>query len=206
MRAILARTPVIPVLSIHDVAVAGDLVHALVDGGIDVVEVLMRTAAAADAIRAMVKAEPQARIGAGTLLTPADIARAVDAGAAFGVSPGLTATLGRAARERNLPFLPGVATAGEIIGALELGFEELKFFPAHGAAGAGWLESMAGVFPNVTFCPTGGIKPEHVANYIALPNCRTIGCSWVTPVDLVKARDWSAITLLAKRAAAMRRA
>jgi 2-dehydro-3-deoxyphosphogluconate aldolase / (4S)-4-hydroxy-2-oxoglutarate aldolase len=204
MRDILARTPVLPVLTIHDAAVAGDLARALVDGGIDAFEVLMRTTAAADGIRAMVKAAPQARVGAGTLLTPADVARAVDAGAAFGVAPGLTETLAGAVRNHGLPFLPGVATASEIMAAIEFGFEELKFFPAHGAAGIVWLKSVSGVFPNVTFCPTGGILAEHVADYISLPNCKTIGCSWVTPAELVKARDWKAITALAKRAAAMR--
>jgi 2-dehydro-3-deoxyphosphogluconate aldolase/(4S)-4-hydroxy-2-oxoglutarate aldolase len=206
MREFLARTPVMPVLTIRDAAVAGDLAHALVDGGIDVFEVLMRTPAAADAIAAMAKAEPKARVGAGTLLTPADVARAVDAGASFGVAPGLTETLGRTVRERRLPFLPGVATASEIMSALELGFEELKFFPAHGAAAVTWLKSVAGVFPGVTFCPTGGILAEHVAGYISLPNCTTIGCSWVAPADLVAAHDWKAITARAARAAAMRRA
>lgn len=203
MRQILARVPVMPVLTVHDAVVAADLAQALVDGGIFTFEVLMRTPAAADAIRAMVAAVPEAHVGAGTLLTRDDVKRAVDAGAAFGVSPGLTDTLARAVNEAHLPFLPGVSTASEIMAAIEHGFLEQKLFPAHGAAGITWLQSMAGVFPRVTFCPTGGIKVGDVAGYLALPNCNTIGCSWVAPTTLVQARDWSAIAALARQAAAM---
>ena len=204
MREILARVPVMPVLTIHDAAVAGDLARTLVDGGVFVFEVLMRTPAAAAAVQAMTKAAPEASVGAGTLLYPDDVARAVDAGAAFGVSPGLTETLGRAVNDAGLPFLPGVASASEIMTAMEQGFFEQKLFPAHGAAGVTWLHSMTGVFPKVTFCPTGGIKMEDVPGYLALPNCGTIGCSWVAPSNLVQAHDWPAITELARRAAAMR--
>lgn len=204
MRALLARVPVMPIMTIHDADTAGDLARALVDGGIGVFEVVMRTPAALDAIRAMARAAPEAAVGAGTVLRPDDVARAVDAGAAFGVSPGLTESLGRAVQAAGLPFLPGVATAGEVMAAVELGFSELKLFPAHGAAGIPWLDSVAGVFPNVTFCPTGGIKPEHVPGYLGLRNCGTIGCSWVTPAGLVAARDWAAITALARKAAAMK--
>jgi 2-dehydro-3-deoxyphosphogluconate aldolase/(4S)-4-hydroxy-2-oxoglutarate aldolase len=204
MREILASVPVLPVMWVHDVSVAGDLARALVDGGIQAFEVLMRTPAAAEAIRAMVKAAPEARVGAGTLLRVEDVQRAVDAGAAFGVSPGLTEALGRAANAAGLPFLPGVSTASEIIAATEQGFFELKFFPAHGNKGVAWLQSMAGVFPTVTFCPTDGIEPEHVPEYLALPNCGTIGCIWVTPEDLIRSRNWKAITELARKAAAMK--
>lgn len=204
MREILARVPVMPVLTVHDEAVAGDLARALVAGGVYVFEVLMRTPAAAAAVRAMVEAAPEASVGAGTLLMPDDVARAVDAGAAFGVSPGLTETLGRAVNAVGLPFLPGVSTAGEVMAAMELGFFEQKLFPAHGSAGVTWLQSVAGVFPKVTFCPTGGIKAGDVPGYLALPNCGTIGCSWVAPTALVQARDWDAITALARQAVAMR--
>ena len=203
MREILARVPVMPVLTIHDAGMAGDLARALVDGGISVFEVLMRTPAAPAAIRAMVEAAPEACVGAGTLLRAEDVARAVGAGAAFGVSPGLTEALGHAVRAADLPFWPGVASASEVMAAMELGFSELKFFPAHGSAGITWIQSMAGVFPSVTFCPTGGIKVTDVPGYLSLPNCGTIGCSWVTPTNLVQARDWGAITALAKQAAAM---
>jgi 2-dehydro-3-deoxyphosphogluconate aldolase/(4S)-4-hydroxy-2-oxoglutarate aldolase len=203
MREILSGTPVMPVLTIHDASVAADLARALVDGGILVFEVLMRTPAAADAIRAMVKAAPEAHVGAGTLLGSEDVARAVDAGAAFGVAPGLTENLGKTVRAAGLPFLPGVSSASEIMAAMELGFSELKLFPAHGSAGIVWLQSMAGVFPSLTFCPTGGIKLNDIPGYLALPNCSTVGCSWVTPANLVQARDWTAITALARQASAM---
>lgn len=204
MRELLSLTPVMPVLTIHDASIAGELAQALVEGGIRVFEVLMRTPAAPEAIRRMREAAPQAHVGAGTLLRPDDVKRAVDAGACFGVSPGLTDKLASAVREAELPFLPGVATASEIMFAIEYGFSELKLFPAHGSAGIIWLQSMAGVFPGVTFCPTGGIKPEDVPGYLALPNCGTIGCSWVTPTNLLKAGDWSGIAALARRARAMR--
>lgn len=203
MREILARVPVMPVLTVHDASLAADLARALVDGGVSVFEVLMRTPAAPEAIRAMVKAAPEACVGAGTLLRKEDVVRAVDAGAAFGVAPGLTETLGRAAQSAGLPFLPGVSSASEIMAAMEQGFFELKLFPAHGSAGITWLQSMAGVFPSVTFCPTGGIKVSDVPGYLSLPNCKTIGCSWVAPSNLVQARDWAAITELARKASSM---
>ncbi|MBS1230622.1 MAG: 2-dehydro-3-deoxyphosphogluconate aldolase/4-hydroxy-2-oxoglutarate aldolase [Proteobacteria bacterium] len=204
MRDILSCASVMPVLTIHDASVAGDLARALVDGGVLVFEVLMRTPAAADAIRAMVKAAPEAHVGAGTLLRSEDVTRAVDAGAAFGVAPGLTSALAAAVRSARLPFLPGVSSASEVMKAMEFGFSELKLFPAQGGAGVAWLQAMAGVFPSVTFCPTGGIKPGDVPNYLALPNCGTVGCSWVAPADLVKARDWVAITALAAQVAKVR--
>lgn len=197
MRDILSRASVMPVLTVHDASVAADLARALVDGGVLVFEVLMRTPAAAEAIRSMVKAAPEAQVGAGTLLRSEDVVRAVDAGAAFGVAPGLTPELAKAVQTAGLPFLPGVSSASEVMQAMEFGFSELKLFPAQGGAGVAWLQTMAGVFPSVTFCPTGGIKPADVPNYLALPNCGTVGCSWVAPVDLVRAHDWAAITALA---------
>ncbi len=203
MREILARTPVMPILTIHDAAIAGDLARALVEGGIPVFEVVLRTPATLDAVRAMIEAAPEADVGIGTLLTPEDVQRAVDAGAAFGVSPGLTPALAKAVRSAGLPFLPGVASASEIMCAMESGFLELKYFPAHGRGGVTWINSMSGVFPQVTFCPTGGITPDHIPEYLALPNCGTVGGSWVTPARSIKTGDWRAITDLARRAAGM---
>ena len=204
MREILALVPVMPVLTVHDASLAADLARSLVAGGVLVFEVLLRTPAAADAIRAMVKAVPQARIGAGTLLRAEDVARAADAGAAFGVAPGLTDALGQAIRTSGLPFLPGVSTASEVMQAVGMGFRELKLFPAQGGAGVAWLQTMAAVFPSITFCPTGGIKQADIPAYLSLPNCRTVGCSWVVPASLVEARDWTGITALAKQAASMK--
>ena len=206
MREILARTPVMPVLTVHDATLAADLARSLVDGGIFVFEVLLRTPDALNAIRAMVKAVPQAHIGAGTLLRAEDVARAIDAGAAFGVAPGLTDALGKAIQISGLPFLPGVSTASEVMKAIEMNFNELKLFPAHGGAGITWLQTMAAVFPGVTFCPTGGIKQSDIPGYLSLPNCSTVGCSWVAPANLIEARDWGAIKALAKQAANMKAA
>ena len=171
MREIMSLAPVMPVLTIHDVSLAGPLAPALVEGGIRVFEVVMRTPAALPALRDMQRATPEAMIGVGTLLNADDVARAVDAGAAFGVSPGCTAELAAAVLQHGLPMLPGVATASEIMRARDLGFKELKFFPAQGAAGIAWLRDMASVFPDVLLCPTGGIRPADIPGYLALPNC-----------------------------------
>lgn len=202
MRDILARGPVMPVLTVADAAIAADLARALVAGGVMTFEIVLRTPAALPAFAAMVAATPEASIGLGTIMTPDDVDRAVDAGAAFGVSPGLTPTLAEAVREAGLPFLPGVQTASEVMQAREWGFRELKLFPANLAGGTGWLEAMAPVFPDVLFCPTGSIRPPDIPRYLAQPNCRTVGGSWVAPKALVEARDWAGITALARQASA----
>jgi 2-dehydro-3-deoxyphosphogluconate aldolase / (4S)-4-hydroxy-2-oxoglutarate aldolase len=205
MRDVLARAPVMPILTIHDASIAGDLARALVEGGVFVFEVVMRTPAALDAIKAMSRATPEASIGVGTLLTRQNVEQAVDAGAVFGVSPGLTSDLGEAVRSVGLPFLPGVTSASEVMRAMEFGFFEQKLFPAHGRAGVSWLQAMSGVFPRVSFCPTGGIKPNDISEYLSLPNCMTVGGSWVAPANLVTARDWASITELARQASGMAR-
>jgi len=200
MRAILARTPVMPILTLHDASTAGDLAQALVKGGIHVFEVVMRTPQALAAVHAMREATPEADIGMGTLMTPEDVVRAQQAGAQFGVSPGLTPELAQAIRTHRLPFLPGVATASEVMQARAFGFKELKYFPAQGPAGAAWLKDMSQVFPDVLFCPTGGIRPLHIPDYLNLTNCCTVGGSWVVPSDLLNDRDWVGITALAQLA------
>jgi 2-dehydro-3-deoxyphosphogluconate aldolase / (4S)-4-hydroxy-2-oxoglutarate aldolase len=205
MRDIMARGRVMPVLTIQDASQGGRLARALVDGGVHVFEVVLRTPAALDALIEMRKAAPEADIGAGTLLTPQDVERAIAAGAAFGVSPGCTPELARAVQAAGFPFLPGVASASEVMLAREHGFRELKLFPAQGVAGAGWLRDMASVFPDVMFCPTGGIRPPDVPAYLSLPNCCIVGGSWVVPADKLKAGDWDAISALAKQAASFTR-
>jgi 2-dehydro-3-deoxyphosphogluconate aldolase / (4S)-4-hydroxy-2-oxoglutarate aldolase len=202
LRQYLARCPVMPILTVHDVAVAAPLARALVAGGVTVFEVVLRTAAACDAVVAMRAAAPEAVVGMGTLLGPDDVAKAVAAGAAFGVSPGLTSALAAAAIGHGLPLLPGVATPGEVLAARDHGFRELKFFPANGSAGIPFLQALAPVFPDTVFCPTGGIRPADVPAYRKLPNCPTVGGSWLTPQELVTAGDWSGITALARQAAA----
>jgi 2-dehydro-3-deoxyphosphogluconate aldolase/(4S)-4-hydroxy-2-oxoglutarate aldolase len=200
MRAILARTPVMPILTLHDARTAGDLAHALVKGGVHVFEVVMRTPQAVAAVQAMREATPEADIGMGTLMTPEDVVRAQQAGAQFGVSPGLTPELAQAIQALHMPFLAGVATASEVMQARAFGLKELKYFPAQGPVGAAWLKDMSQVFPDVLFCPTGGIRPAHIPEYLALPNCCTVGGSWVVPTDLLNDRDWAGITALAGQA------
>ena len=202
MRDILKRTPVMPILTVHHAQWAGDLAQALVQGGISVFEVVMRTPQSGAAVRAMREATPEADIGMGTLMTAEDVQTARQAGANFGVSPGLTAELATAIQATAFPFLPGVATASEVMQARAWGLKELKYFPAQGPMGAGWIKDMSGVFPDVLFCPTGGIRPPDIPAYLALPNCVTVGGSWVVPSDLLNDRDWPAITALARQASA----
>ena len=158
MREMLARSPVMPILTLHDAQLAGDLAQALVRGGVALFEVVMRTPQSVAALRAMREAAPDADIGMGTLMTPQDLQTAMQAGAKFGVSPGLTPELAAAIRETKFPFLPGVATASEVMQARGWGMKELKFFPAQGAAGATWIKDMSGVFPDVLFCPLVGFS------------------------------------------------
>ena len=204
MRQILARVPVMPVLTVNDVNHAAELAVALVQGGVFVFEVLLRTPQALDAVKAMIDAAPEADIGLGTLLTAEDVQAAVEAGVAFGVSPGLTPSLASAVRSAGLPFLPGTASASEVMFARDQGFRELKFFPALGPAGIPWLRNMAPVFPDVLFCPTGGIQPDNIPEYLALPNCCTVGGAWIAPNALVQAQNWPEITKLARQSTQMK--
>ena len=205
MKELLARVPVMPIIWIHEADRAVGVARALVEGGITVFEILLRTPQALQAIAAIRRAVPEACVGAGTLTTAADVQRALDAGAQFGVSPGLVHELAQAALDRALPLLPGVWTASEVMQAQAWGFEALKLFPANGLDGIKQIEHLQGVFPRLQFCPTGGIKPEHIAQYLALRACPTVGGSWVTPPALVAARDYAALTVLARQAAAFAR-
>jgi 2-dehydro-3-deoxyphosphogluconate aldolase/(4S)-4-hydroxy-2-oxoglutarate aldolase len=198
-----AHGPVIPVIVIDRIEDAVPLAQALVAGGVKVLEVTMRTPVALDAIRAM-SAVPGAIVGAGTIRSAADARAAQAAGAVFGVSPGYTAEVGAACREVGLPLLPGVATAGEVMAAQADGLNFLKFFPATAAGGIPMLKALAGPFPDVVFCPTGGISLATAPDFLALPNVKVCGGSWLTPADAVKAGDWGRITTLAREAAALR--
>jgi 2-dehydro-3-deoxyphosphogluconate aldolase/(4S)-4-hydroxy-2-oxoglutarate aldolase len=155
-------------------------------------------------MEAIAKAVPQALVGAGTIRSAADARAAKDAGCVFGVSPGYTAELGRTCREIGLPLLPGVATASEVMEAQADGLDFLKFFPATAAGGIPMLKALAGPFPDVAFCPTGGITPETAAQFLALPNVKVCGGSWLTPADALEAGDWARITRLAREASALR--
>ncbi len=201
---ILRAAPVIPVIVIEDAAAAVPMAQALVRGGLRVLEVTLRTPAALAALRAMAQVEG-AIVGAGTVLSPALFDDAIDAGARFAVAPGLTPTLAAAARERPVPLLPGAVTASEVMAAREAGFRWLKLFPAEAVGGLALLKSFASVFPDVGFCPTGGIDARNAAQYLALPNVACVGGSWVAPADAVRAGDWARITQLAAEAAALPR-
>ena len=192
--------PVIPVLIIEDLAYAVPLARALVAGGVRVLEVTLRTPVALAAIRAMADEVPEAIVGVGTLTRPEDFSEARDAGACFGVSPGLTPALIEAAKESGLPLLPGVMTPSDVIAARQAGFEQLKLFPARQAGGMGMLQALAGPFPDVTFCPTGGITAETAPEFLALPNVGCVGGSWLTPKAALLAGDWGRITELAREA------
>jgi 2-dehydro-3-deoxyphosphogluconate aldolase/(4S)-4-hydroxy-2-oxoglutarate aldolase len=196
--------PVIPVIVVDEIERAVPLARALVAGGVRVLEVTLRTPVALAAIEAMARAVPEAIVGAGTLRSAADARAARDAGARFGVSPGYTREVGVACREAGLPLLPGVATAGEVMAASSDGFDFLKFFPAAAAGGVPMLKALAGPFPDIAFCPTGGIGAETAPQYLALPNVRVVGGSWLTPADALRAGDWARITQLARAASALR--
>jgi 2-dehydro-3-deoxyphosphogluconate aldolase/(4S)-4-hydroxy-2-oxoglutarate aldolase len=202
---LLRAGPVMPVLVIRDAGQAVDLATALVAGGIRTLEVTLRTPAALDAIRQIRDRVPGALVGAGTVLSPTDWQRAQDAGALFGISPGLTPALLAATRLSSLPFVPGVATASEAMTALDAGFTAMKLFPAEAVGGQALLKSLHGPLPQLLFCPTGGIHPGNAAAFLALPNVGCVGGSWLAPEAALAAHDWAAITALAREAAALRR-
>lgn len=200
----LMRTgPVIPVIVIEELADAVPLARALVAGGVRVLEVTLRTRAAIAAIEAIAREVDGALVGAGTITQASEFARCAAAGACFGVSPGLTAELAEGARAAGLPWLPGVMTPSEVIEARTAGYEALKLFPAQQAGGIAMLNALAGPFPDVTFCPTGGVTLSTAADFLALPNVTCVGGSWLTPRDSVRAHDWARITALAREAAAL---
>lgn len=201
---ILRASPVIPVIAIDRIEHAVPLAQALVAGGIRVLEVTLRTAHGLAAIRAMAQQVPEAIIGVGTLTQPEEFAAARDAGAVFGVSPGLTPALIAAARSSGLPLLPGVMTPSEVMAAREQGFRQLKLFPAVPAGGVGMLDAIAGPLPDMMFCPTGGISIDTAPRFLACKNVACVGGSWLTPREAVQAADWAKITALAAVASRLR--
>jgi len=205
IRQILALAPVIPVITIRDTAHAAPMARALVKGGLRVLEVTLRSAAALESIRLMREAVPDAIVGVGTLTRTAQFREADVAGAQFGVSPGLTPELAAAAGTVSWPLLPGIMTPSELIAATSLGFTTCKLFPAQQAGGIGMLKALHAVFSDVLFCPTGGISRETAPGFLALPNVACVGGSWVVPEDAVKAGDWDRIEALAKDAATLGR-
>ncbi len=201
---VCALAPVVPVLVIDDLAIAALLARALVAGGLPALEVTLRTPVALDAIRAMAEV-PGGMVGAGTLLTPADVKAAKQAGARFGVSPGATDRIIAACEDEELPLLPGAVTATEVMILLEKGFTVQKFFPAEAVGGAPALRSLGQPIPQVKFCPTGGISLKNARDYLSLPNTLCVGGSWVAPKDKIASGDWAGIEALAREAAALPR-
>lgn len=201
---IMRTSPVIPVIAIDNLDHAVPLARALVAGGIRVLEVTLRTEHGLHAIRAIVEQVPEAIVGVGTLTQPEEFVAARDAGAVFGVSPGLTPALIDAAKSSGLPLLPGTMTPSEVMAAREAGFRQLKLFPAVPAGGIGMLNAIAGPLPDVTFCPTGGISQDTAGQFLACKNVACVGGSWLTPKDVMEAGDWELITTLASAASALR--
>jgi len=202
---LLRLAPVIPVITIERVEDAVPLARALVSGGLRLLEITLRTEAGRDAAAAVVAEVPDAMVGIGTVLTPQDLARSRELGARFALSPGATPELLDAAAQSDLPFMPGVATASELMMALARGFEVVKFFPAVPAGGVAALKALAGPFPQARFCPTGGVSEENAAEWLALPNVVVVGGSWLTPAADIRAGAWDRIAERARRATALRR-
>ena len=201
--SLLDLVPVIPVVVLDSVEVAVPVARALVDGGLPVIELTLRTPVALDAIRAIADEVPEITIGAGTVVEPHQAKEAAAAGASFLVSPGATPGLLGGMRDSGLPFLPGTATVSEVLTALEAGCTDLKFFPAELSGGAPFLKAISTVVQAARFCPTGGITAASAPDYLALPNVGCVGGSWLTPADAIAAGDWARISRLAAEAAAL---
>jgi 2-dehydro-3-deoxyphosphogluconate aldolase/(4S)-4-hydroxy-2-oxoglutarate aldolase len=200
----LRLSPVMPVVTVSDAALAPDLARALVRGGIRVIEVTLRTPVALRAMEAIAREVPEITVGAGTVLSKSDLKASAEAGAAFAISPGATRELLEIGATGPIPYLPAIATASELMTGLALGYRCFKFFPAGAAGGIAMLSSFAGPFPEVKFCPTGGISQATVRSYLDLPNVLCAGGSWLTPAEAVSKRDWGLIESLAAKAAASR--
>ncbi|MEU5625235.1 MULTISPECIES: bifunctional 4-hydroxy-2-oxoglutarate aldolase/2-dehydro-3-deoxy-phosphogluconate aldolase [Streptomyces] len=201
--SVLDLAPVVPVVVVDDLADAVPLARALVAGGLPAIEVTLRTPVALDAIRAIAGEVPGAVVGAGTVVTAAQVREVVAAGARFLVSPGWTDALLEAMRASGVPFLPGVSTTSEVVALLERGVREMKFFPAEAAGGTAYLKALAAPLPQARFCPTGGISPASAPEYLALPNVVCVGGSWMLPKDAVADGDWGRVEALAREAAAL---
>ena len=196
--------PVIPVIVIQRLEDAVPLARALVEGGVRVLEITLRTPVALQCMEAIAKAVPEAIVGAGTIRSVADAQASKNAGCRFGVSPGYTSAIGQACRDIGLPLLPGVASSSEVMTAGADGYSFLKLFPATAVGGIPLLKALAGPFTDVVFCPTGGITLQTAPDFLALPNVKVCGGSWLTPADAVAAKGWARITKLAKEAGSLR--
>jgi 2-dehydro-3-deoxyphosphogluconate aldolase / (4S)-4-hydroxy-2-oxoglutarate aldolase len=205
LNQVFALAPVVPVITIESARDAVPLARALVAGGLPVVEITLRTAAAADAARAIIAEVKDAVVGIGTVLSPHDLEMVAKMGAAFAISPGQSVELLETAASGDLPFVPGIQTASDLIACVTRGFDLVKFFPAVPAGGLAALNALAGPFPNVRFCPTGGIGQDNAREWLANPRIVAVGGSWVAPASDIKAGHWSVIEARAKDAAVLRR-
>ena len=203
MLSILQKSPIIPVIVLEDASLAVPLAQAILAGGISVLEITLRTPAALDAIKLISEQIPQASVGAGTVLKSAQLKQAKEAGASFIVSPGLSLDLIETASELEIPYLPGIVTASEAMLAQEFELNAVKFFPAESFGGVKTLKAYSQVFPQLKFCPTGGVSLENMENYLALSNVPAVGGTWLTPSELIKQQQWPAITQLVKEALAV---
>lgn len=194
---------IVPVIVLTDAAQAVPLAHALLEGGIDVMEITLRSEAALAAIEAVAKAVPTMHLGAGTVTRVQEVQRVINAGASFALSPGCTDALVAAVQAAKLPFIPGVMTPGEVMHRREQGFSLMKLFPAAQAGGMGMLKALGAPISDVTFCPTGGVSPENLQDFLKLSNVAMVGGSWLTPADALAAGDWKRIMRLAQEATAL---
>ncbi|AFV85950.1 bifunctional 4-hydroxy-2-oxoglutarate aldolase/2-dehydro-3-deoxy-phosphogluconate aldolase [Alteromonas sp. DY56-G5] len=199
---IFAAGPVVPVLVINDVEKAVPLAKALMEGGIKVLEVTLRTPAAIDVIKRIAEEVPDSLIGAGTVTNAQQLKAVVEAGAKFAISPGMTADLLKAGMDAEIPLIPGISSTSDLMKGKDAGYTHMKFFPAEASGGVKAIKSISGPFPDVTFCPTGGIGPNNYNDYLALNNVKCVGGSWLAPDDAIEAGDWARITQLAKEAVA----
>lgn len=204
IKEVMTTSPVMPVMVINHLEHAVPLAQALVEGGLKVLEITLRTPVALEAIRRIKAEVPGAIVGAGTIINVQTLHSAIDAGAEFIVSPGVTDSLIDAALATGVPILPGVITPSEVMRLLEKGISSMKFFPAEAAGGIPMLKSIGGPLPQVTFCPTGGVNPKNAPEYLALSNVACVGGSWMAPVDLVDAGNWAEITRRAAEAASLK--
>ncbi|NOH59668.1 bifunctional 4-hydroxy-2-oxoglutarate aldolase/2-dehydro-3-deoxy-phosphogluconate aldolase [Alteromonas sp. 07-89-2] len=199
---IFAAGPVVPVLVINDVEKAVPLAKALMEGGIKVLEVTLRTPAAIDVIKRIADEVPDSLIGAGTVTNAQQLKAVVEAGAKFAISPGMTADLLKAGMDSEIPLIPGISSTSDLMKGKDAGYTHMKFFPAEASGGVKAIKSISGPFPDVTFCPTGGIGPNNYNDYLALNNVKCVGGSWLAPDDAIESGDWARITQLAKEAVA----
>ncbi len=201
---VLQISPIIPVVVIEDIKDAVPLAQSLVEGGIQIIEVTLRSSCALEAIELIAKNVPKMHVGAGTILNPTQLEQAQNRGAEFLISPGLTIKLLEHAKKKDMPLIPGVSSSSEVMQALELGYSALKFFPAEYCGGVKLLNAFNGPFKGVKFCPTGGISADNMHSYLNLENVLCVGGSWLTPKNLIQNKEWDKITEICKRSLALR--